>query len=379
MLFKNLINLTFEQLQKYKFSELEFIDTFQIVPTKNKVYNIEFFTNQYEFLSAVQLSNIEFEQDYLGIVKNKISAPNIVSSQGGYIKITSDDFEKIGIITQSETEKNVTTVSYKDFIDITNIEINIDKAQLSTKTIEQFIADYITNNYVSNSDALQNIDGLEVVCETYTSGNNFEITENVENFYQKIIYDAFLKYGIVVSFEMNVKQEKIICRIRKNLQPQIVIESHLPNIIKKTIEIGTKKESLNKLIVLNEDDLSESKAYFLHTDMSVSDVDEDRISPVVFKTETVKVTSPDTFASASLEKAIEVLKPLEYNNLIELEVANFDALINPYAMQIGQKVSIIDNENTYESILTGKKIGKTTTLIFGTIRKELTKKLKRRL
>ena len=117
--------------------------------------------------------------------KNKLSAPNITCESGGYVKITSDDFEKVGIVTQIEVEKNVTIVSCKDFIDITNIEINIDKSQLATKTIEQFIADYITANYIENSDTLQNIYGLEVICESYTTGNNFEITENIENFYQK--------------------------------------------------------------------------------------------------------------------------------------------------------------------------------------------------
>ena len=69
---KNLVNLTFEQLQKYTFAELEFIDTFQIIPTKTSIYNIEFFTNQFVFLSAVQLSKIEYEQDYLDISKKQV-------------------------------------------------------------------------------------------------------------------------------------------------------------------------------------------------------------------------------------------------------------------------------------------------------------------
>ena len=129
--------------------------------------------------------------------------------------------------------------------------------------------------------------------------------------------------------------------------------------------------------MLNEDNLSESATYYLHTDMSVDDVNENRLTPVVFKQDTVKVNAPATFAEESLEKAIDTLKPLEYNNLIELDVSNFDNLIKPHMMEIGQTVSVIDGDTIYTSILTGKKIGKTTTLIFGTVRKELTKKTKK--
>jgi len=116
--------------------------------------------------------------------------------------------------------------------------------------------------------------------------------------------------------------------------------------------------------------------FYLHTDSSVSAVDANRILPVIFTTETVTVGDGEVFSDVALEKAIATLKPTEYNNLIEIEVMNDDDLVKPYDLKIGQTVTVIDNGNQYQSILTGKKINGTTTLIFGAIRKELTKKIK---
>lgn len=39
----------------------------------------------------------------------------------------------------------------------------------------------------------------------------------------------------------------------------------------------------------------------------------------------------------------------------------------------------VRNKEQYETVLTGKVVGKTTKLIFGAVRLELTKKLKRRI
>ena len=76
-------------------------------------------------------------------------------------------------------------------------------------------------------------------------------------------------------------------------------------------------------------------------------------------------------------EAAEVFGSIEYNNLIELEMLNDDSLVNPYNLEVGQVVNVISDGASYNSILTGRKIGQTTTLIFGTVRLDLTKRLKR--
>jgi len=341
-----------------------------------KVYNVELFSQTFEYLSSTQVKEIDIDFDYLDVVKNKISAPNIVADIGGYIRISHDNITVNGIVTNIEIEQQEVTVSFKDIMDICNIDILIDPTQLKTKTMEGFISDYLKQYYVNNTDYLQVIQGLTVNTYTGTSGTSLSIENPIDNFFKNVIYNAFLKHGIVVTFELNAQQKKIECKISKNISENVVIESTLPNIIDKKIEVGIAKESINKLIVLNEDNLAQSMIFYLHTDSSVSAVDANRILPVIFTTETVTVGDGEVFSDVALEKAIATLKPTEYNNLIEIEVMNDDDLVKPYDLKIGQTVTVIDNGNQYQSILTGKKINGTTTLIFGAIRKELTKKIK---
>jgi hypothetical protein len=68
---------------------------------------------------------------------------------------------------------------------------------------------------------------------------------------------------------------------------------------------------------------------------------------------------------------------LAYSNLIEITVMKGDALIHPEEMQFGQVVKIISGGVEYSSILTGREIGQNIKLIFGTVRLDLTKILRR--
>ena len=66
-----------------------------------------------------------------------------------------------------------------------------------------------------------------------------------------------------------------------------------------------------------------------------------------------------------------------YSNLIELTMANDDGLVKPEQMEFGQQVEIISDGVAYRSILTGRERGKNTKLVFGTVRLDLTKILRR--
>lgn len=68
----------------------------------------------------------------------------------------------------------------------------------------------------------------------------------------------------------------------------------------------------------------------------------------------------------------------KYVNNIELVVLRDDTMLYPKSMRIGQETNIIHNGTTYRSILTGKEYlsNGMVKLIFGTIRVDLTKKLK---
>lgn len=87
----------------------------------------------------------------------------------------------------------------------------------------------------------------------------------------------------------------------------------------------------------------------------------------------------EEFLEKAATKAEKTFKANKYENNIELQCLNDDTMLNPLSLEIGQIVNVIDNDNVYQTILSGRKTEKgCTTLIFGTDRLEITKKLKGR-
>lgn len=382
MLYSQLEQMTYEELQNYTYAQLQtvIVNKPLYVPTdKKNIYMVEIFQPDFTYRSSTQVSDIGIEIDYLSLVKNKIKLNNVVAFIGDYIRISTKDIEVDGIITEVSEDKKYIIITYKTFFDTFDVDILVDPADLNTVTMEGFISTLITENFISNADALQNLQGLSVSVLSGTSGTSLALTTNIVNLYKDIVYPAFLQYNIVVSFSISTQQKQILCTIAKNISPIKTIETGLPNIIGKNIALGVTTESYNKLIVINEANQTEQEIYFLHPNNSIDKINTNRITPVIFDTEFITIASGKTFTQSAYDKAVTVLKQNEYNNLIELEMSNDDDLIKPITLKVGQKASVIDGDNIHETILTGIKVGKTTTLIFGAVRKELSKKLKRRL
>lgn len=341
------------------------------------VYAVEIFQPDFTYRSNIIVADIDVELDYLDISKNKIQLKQLAAFEGDYIRIYSSDMTINGIITSTVTDSDgYITIAFKSFMDIFDVDILIDTTELATVTMESFIASRIAENFISNADLLQNIYGLSVSVLTGTADTSLYVEENIVNFYKDIVYSAFLQYNIVIDFNISASKKKIICTIKKNVMSNLTIEADLPNILDKKIMLGVSKESYNKLIAVNSADESEAEIYYLHSDNSISTTDEDRVTPINFLTVYVSASGEKTFSDMAYEKAVSVLTQNEYNNLIELEMTNMDSLINPTSLKIGQATTIINNGISYQSVLTGRVIGKTTTLIFGAIRRELTKKIK---
>lgn len=346
---------------------------------QKEIYTIEIFTKDFIYKSSMQISDINYEIDYLDVVKSKVKIPLINVEASDYIRIESKNVSISGIVVDTEEKNTYIIITYRDFMSILDVNVLADASQLTTKSMETFIGDLITSNYIANADTSQNILGLSVVKNTSTTGTVLVFKSNIVNFYKDIVYSAFIQYNIVVRFALDFQNKNVVCTIEKNTDSVLIIEADLPNIIEKNIELGIKEESINKLIIINEDLQTEQVAYFLHDDDTISTVDEERIEPVVFNTVFVTVSDSSTFAETALAKAITTLTATKYNNLIELTVINDDELTSAKTMKIGQNVQIYNGNNIYNTVLTGKEVKKTTTLIFGAVRNELTKKLKRRM
>jgi len=267
-------------------------------------------------------------------------------------------------------------VTYENFLSIFDTDIYCDSTLLDTQTLESFIAELIRVNYIDNTDDLQNIEGLSVEVLTGTHGA-LDIEKNVCNLLDEVLIPAFSTYQIVVVPAWDVQKKKITLRIEQRQTSKRTIEADLPNVLHKNIVIRKTKEKLNKLIVFNEEDHSEEVVVYRSTSGEISTEDKDRIVPVVFSTIQAKSSGKKSFEEVALEKAKNKLKKAEYENLIELEIMRNDGLVKPTELKIGQLVDIISGGVSYASILTGREIGETEVLIFGTVRLDLTKTIRR--
>lgn len=343
-----------------------------------KQFNVEIFDRTYSFQDAKQVSTFEYSFDYLSIEENTVTLPSdTVCDIGDYIFLSSNKESLAGIISSTKNNKKTKRVNIKPFMSWFDVEI---KTVQLTGYIEDYLEAIIESLYVNNADTYQNVLPLVVETTSQTLGT-IVLEEETMKLYD-VICELFKKYEVVIRFKVDSVCGQIRCLIGKNNEAQKVIEADLPNILSKNIVMRTSAmESFNKVHIFNtgEDSTGEEVTYYRDADGTITTTPTDRILPVIFKD--VAITStPEDFDQKALEQATDTLAVEKNNNLIELEMLEDDILFEPREMNIGQDILVISEGKSYESMLTGykHKNGKIT-LIFGAIRLELTKILKRRL
>lgn len=342
-----------------------------------KVYNVEIFDKNIDYKDSVQITEFAYQYDYLDIDKSKVTVPAVKASKGDYIRITSQEgTEYNGIISDIKEKKNNIEISYKPFMNLTDVKTYVDMESYKDEYMEEIIGNVFADLYIQNEDVLQNVSGMEVSIISNTVGI-LDFESGIINLYEMIL-DAFETHGIVCEFSIDVQRKKIVMEIGKCMAAAFTIESDLPNILEKEIIIKEAKESTNKLIIYNEADFSEKVVYYKNTDDEITTSNEKRVYPVIQESVTVKVPDSKTFEDVAKAKAESKLKASKYDNNIEITVEKNDLLVRPGRRKIGQEVNVISGNNMYKSILTGIDMDENVTLIFGSIRLELTKILKRR-
>lgn len=351
-----------------------------------RAYNVEIFDSAMAYKDHTLVGECKYKYDYLDPEKNIIDVLKTVNvEKNDYIRITRGTSKYFGIVTKVvEKSEGLNTITYQDFSTLFDVDVFVELSEIGAGTLEDFIADNISECFITAMDTEQIIAGLSVTAETSTptwtldTGADADDTYAILNLFDDIIVPAFEKYSIVVQIEANVQAGTIELTITKNTAATATIEADLNNIVSKEITIKSVKKEVNKLVIYNKDDTTESVTYYLHNDGTYDTTDNDRVTPVRYSIVTVSVSADSTFAETAADKASNTFGRNRYENLIKLEMLNDDSLILPQDLQIGQVVSVISNGTSYSSVLTGKEIKDTTTLIFGTIRLELTKILKGR-
>lgn len=356
-----------------------------------KVYNVEIFSRSFVLRGHTNVEEVEFTEDYLSPDSNQVTLLNVDASLGDYIRISADDVEYFGIISSvTSRDEELVEITFESFLTLFDTDCMFDTDwQGGSTSLEQTLANLITNMFISNSDTSMNVTGLSVVTTSTTSGWGFNLKSDTENMHHCIInllnvliIRAMEKYRVRIKVVPDIQNQTITLRIGRNTADAVTVEADLPNVISKNVVIKETNNDVNKLVVYNTENYTTTRVYYLHPNGTYNTTNSNRIIPVV---QEIRGTAPErngdtitkTFAQMADSEAAEVFGSIEYNNLIELEMLNDDSLIKPYQMEVGQVVNVISDGVSYISILTGRKIEQTTTLTFGTVRLDLTKILRR--
>ena len=337
-------------------------------------YKIEVFDREIDYRSHTAIGSETFNFDYLTLKKTIIEIPIIEAIKGDYVHVTDiyGNVKYQGTIADVEEERSTVKLSFIPLLSLFDRKVYYDRTYLATGTLEGFIAQIITNEFISNSDTLQNITGLSVQTLTSTYGTSLDLESNVGELYS-IITGALSAYGIVVTVELKPQSKQLEVKIGKPSTTVVNVEADLDNCIERKFVIGDSYGAVNKMILINQDDEEEQVTYYLHTDGTVSTTDENRVTPVFCTT--VYIPSRD-FEEKAEEKAVQTLTPQQYDNLIELTYRKDDRLLDIENMDVGTLANIYSGGNTYKSLLTGyEKSEYLAKLLFGIVRVDLTDKL----
>lgn len=354
-------------------------------------YSVEIFNRSFEYVSHTTIppETFEYGEDYIDPENNKIDVPRgTVCNIDNYIRIFNGERSYYGIISATEEgaiDTGTDGITYKPFITSFDCDIMLDLDLIGTGSIEQYIAARISELFVNNPDAEQNIHGLTVSTGSETTGWTLDIApseegghNNVVNMFDHVILAAFKQYGIILTTAYDIKRKQVLVNIARSNIRKVTIEADLANILSRRIMLRKAKKIVNKVIVYNQKDYNQSRVWYLHTDGTFSEENRDRVTPVAFSVESVSADDTASFNEEAEKKAEASFAGNQYENLIELECLNDDMIVDPLGLRIGQTVEVISGQQVIESILTGRRIGETTMLTFGTIRLELTKFLKGR-
>lgn len=365
-------------------------------------YRIEFFelatiSRKLRFVYRDFSTDLAIDDDYIAIQTTvvEINATELVRA-GQFIRILRDEEDYFfGIVSDAEPGTYTTRVSFRPFLSIFDADILFNVLNqwrddnITHRTLENTLLYYINSYFIDNDDNYQNYPVSSVTLTSSTVEWNMGIVPDNDdtiyasiNLYRELIVRALKEFGVAINVIPEFSQGTFSLKIG-TFEEKKHIDADLKNVNIRTFKVNERPTGVNKLIVYNAKDYSMSPiTYYVHPDRKWNDRDEDRILPVSY---TIRTVTPDEtfsdpqvdFAYAALTVAYDELNGLEWDNLIELEVAPNDPIVQPTKLENGQQVAIYHNGTQYVSILTGKSISfESILLVFGSERISYTKKSK---
>ena len=375
-------------------------------------FNVEIFDRDFNFIHNYTVEDIEYHEDYLTLPETVVfMSYNENVKRGNYIRAYNDEERYEGIITSvtaSAKYDGFMNVGFKSLIALFRATFVMRVAEISqyatNNSLEKLIYDYVRKYYVlgdmpdGHDDEMQ-VPGLSLTIISNTYNWNIGLVADMEYDYDgstnvslidSLIIPAMEMYkiGLYVDFDFQAKAISIEIGI-KNSTP-ITVEANLPNILNVDYNAKDNRDDVNTVCVMCGTgdwnvDPQFAIEYYKNTHGVWSGDPTDRILPPIYSemvyNEPVATYNPNgaimTGGQDVLQMLVQNFGGTQDDNNIEITVKNDDPLA--YTFALGDTAKIILNDTEYISIYTGKdRKNGATTLIFGTIRMDLTKILKRR-
>lgn len=331
------------------------------------MYKIEIFSEKMQYLSSAFLpdgTNIEF--DYLTLDSITVTVTDIKAYCGCFTHITDSSIAFDGIVSDVQPGKHTVNLTIKPLLALFDFSVFCT----GISDAADFIESAITAQMVSNGDVLQNRP-VVVTNSVSAASRPISVSDSTVNL-DDVIISAIKSYGIVVDASLDMKNLKINADIRE-AKDTITIEADLENVVEKEVTLGNSYGGTNKITIRNTT-TSAQATYYLHTDGTITEVDTDRVTPVFFKY--MDLEDSETWDALAKAQAVQAMTPSMSDNEIKLSYIFDDKIARPFEKKIGTLATIYTGRTAYRSILTGWSIeSNLITLVFGSIRVDLTKKL----
>lgn len=346
---------------------------------------IEVFTREYVFLSKTMVKQQKYGFDYMSPENSTLIVPkNFEVYKNNYIRLLHDSGEFQGIVTAVEHKSKETKIQYKPLLSLFDVEVYKDRNELKDMSVEEFVADMIRENFAANEDSEQNVPGMTIEKVSETMNGALNLKDNMHNIYD-IILSAFRKYEILVSAKLDFMKKTFTVTIGQRKYEQKTIEGDLKNVLEVNVTMKEADESVNKAIIIGtyseESELAgktEKRTFYLDGETGkIVEAPLQRVLPVVFRYKTIEINT-ETFEEDAYQEAYDLIYQEKYDNEIKIKLSRNDPLYNVKKFEVGQTCRIIKSGILYSTVFTGYIIDNTVTLIFGMIRIEYTKKLRRK-
>ena len=357
-------------------------------------FNVDIFDRSLSFVYNALIDAATIDDDYISAALNIIEVPSTqLVENGQFIRLQNEDYNFFGIIAEVSPGEVATRIGFRSFLTIFDEEVLFDTNWQGTgnagirPTLEAAIRNFISDTYITTSDTYQRLPITITIDSAITETLNWSFGlmpekdtshYTVVNLYSEVIVRALKEYGIAITINPVFKDHTIQLTITKKPTP-FKIGADQENIVVKTLKYSDKNIGVNKLIVYNADNYSQSLTFYVHADKSWNTTNSDRITPVVrgIKLVTPQESTVDSFSAAATEAAYGELSSSSWDNCIELEVYVDDVNVTPMELDIGQVVTVYYKGASYTTILTGRVLdGDKITLIFGSERIEYSKRRK---